>query len=47
MSVKLYQSSPISSPSIKKAEVKLHIVWVKKIDASQREYLAAVWTTQD
>jgi hypothetical protein len=47
MSVKLYHSSTFSSPSIKKTGAKLHMVWVKKIDASQREYLAAVWTTQD
>jgi hypothetical protein len=47
MSLKLYQSSPVYSPSINKAGAKLHLVWVKKIDASQREYLAAVWTTQD
>lgn len=47
MSVKLHQSSTFSSSSIKKAEAKLHMVWVEKIDASQRKYLAAVWTTQD
>jgi hypothetical protein len=47
MSVKINPSTPSSSSSIKKAGAKLHIVWVKKVDASQREYLAAVWTTQD
>lgn len=26
---------------------KPHMVWVKKTDASMREYLMAVWTTQD
>jgi hypothetical protein len=47
MSVKPYNSSTFSSPTIKKTGAKLHMIWVKKIDAYQREYLAAVWTTQD
>jgi hypothetical protein len=43
----LNHSSTALGPTIKKAGAKLHMVWVKKIDANQREYLAAVWTTQD
>ncbi len=43
----LNHSSTASSPTINKAGAKLHMIWVKKIDANQREYLAAVWTTQD
>ncbi|HEY9613257.1 hypothetical protein [Allocoleopsis sp.] len=43
----LNHSSTTSNPTIKKAGAKLHMIWVKKIDANQREYLAAVWTTQD
>lgn len=47
MSVKPYDSSTFSSPTSKKTGAKLHRVWVKKIDAYQREYLVVVWTTQD
>ncbi len=43
----LNHSSTASSPTINKVGAKLHMIWVKKIDANQREYLAAVWTTQD
>jgi hypothetical protein len=47
MSVKLNQSTTVSRSTIKKPRAKLHQVWVKKVDESQREYLVAVWTTQD
>jgi hypothetical protein len=43
----LNHSTTASSPTIKQTGAKLHMIWVKKIDANQREYLAAVWTTQD